>query len=201
MGLFTDAYDLFCIPPIMQLIGRVYFENEPEYKEYQLRPVVLSTLLGIVLLATVIGQLVFGWFGDRIGRRKYYPLSATIMSEFANKRTRGAFIAAVFSMQGFGILASSTVTMVVCAIFDHASHNVSKDLTPKAVDTAWRLILMLGAVPAGLTWYWRMTMPETARIRTNHGLVTKLSRVAEGSQSFLGSGRSSSLSGRSSFLT
>ena len=110
-------------------------------------------LVSLALFRFVLG---FGIGGD-------YPLSATIMSEFANKRTRGAFIAAVFSMQGFGILASSTVTMVVCAIFDHASHNVSKDLTPKAVDTAWRLILMLGAVPAGLTWYWRMTMPETAR--------------------------------------
>ena len=80
-----------------------------------------------------------------------------------NKRTCGAFIAAVFSMQGFGILAASTVTMVVCSIFDHVSHNVSKDPTPMAVDFAWRLILMLGAVPAGLTCYWRMTMTETAR--------------------------------------
>ena len=75
-----------------------------------------------------------------------YPLSATIMSEFANKRTRGALIAAVFSMQGFGILAASTVTMVVCAIFDHVSHNISKDPTPMAVDFAWRLIRMLGTV-------------------------------------------------------
>ncbi|KAM3702692.1 hypothetical protein ACB098_04G043600 [Castanea mollissima] len=199
MGLFTDAYDLFCIPPIMQLIGRVYFEDEPESREYQIQPAVLSNF--------AIGQLVFGWFGDRIGRHKMYglaliimvlssfgcgtsvcstrncvlvslaifrfilgfgiggdyPLSATIMSEFANKRTRGAFIAAVFSMQGFGILPASTVTMVVCAIFDHVSHNVSKDPRPMAVDFAWRLILMLGAVPAGLTCYWRTTMPETAR--------------------------------------
>uniref|UniRef100_A0A7N2MU96 Major facilitator superfamily (MFS) profile domain-containing protein n=1 Tax=Quercus lobata TaxID=97700 RepID=A0A7N2MU96_QUELO len=74
MGLFTDAYDLFCIPPIMQLIGRVYFENEPESREYQIQPAVLSTLLGIALLGTVIGQLVFGWFGDRIGRRKMLAL-------------------------------------------------------------------------------------------------------------------------------
>uniref|UniRef100_A0A7N2MRJ4 Major facilitator superfamily (MFS) profile domain-containing protein n=1 Tax=Quercus lobata TaxID=97700 RepID=A0A7N2MRJ4_QUELO len=160
MGLFTDAYDLFCIPPIMQLIGRVYFENEPESREYQIQPTVLSTLLGIALLGTVIGQLVFGSFW---GLGLVDPLSATIMSEFANKRTRGAFIAAVFSMQGFGILAASTVTMVECDIFDHVSHNVSKDLTPMAVDFAWRLILMLGAVPAGLTCYWRMTMPETIR--------------------------------------
>ena len=182
MGLFTDAYDLFCIPPIMQLIGRVYFENEPEFREYQIQPAVLSTLLGIALLGTVIGQLVFCWFGDRIGRRKMYglaliimilssfgcgisicstrncvlvslalfrfilgfgiggdyPLSATIMSEFANKRTRGAFIAAVFSMQGFGILAASTVAMVVCAIFDHDTmyHTMFRK-----IQRPWQLIL------------------------------------------------------------
>ncbi|KAM4119430.1 hypothetical protein ACJW30_03G058600 [Castanea mollissima] len=89
------------------------------------------------------------------------------MSEFANKRTRDAFIAAVFSMQGFGILASSTITMVVCAIFDHVSKSndgtISVDHTPKGVDIAWRLILMLGVVPTALTYYWRMMMPETAR--------------------------------------
>ncbi|XP_014507037.1 probable inorganic phosphate transporter 1-8 isoform X2 [Vigna radiata var. radiata] len=85
-----------------------------------------------------------------------YPLSSTIMSEFANKRTRGSFIAAVFSMQGFGILASSTVTVVVCSIFRAASKS-------SEADVAWRLILMLGSVPAAMTYYWRMMMPETAR--------------------------------------
>ena len=43
-----------------------------------------------------------------------YPLSATIMSEFANTKTHGALIAAVFSMQGLGILTTSIVTMMVC---------------------------------------------------------------------------------------
>lgn len=37
------------------------------------------------------------WLGFGVGGD--YPLSATIMSEYANKRTRGAFIAAVFAMQ------------------------------------------------------------------------------------------------------
>lgn len=92
-----------------------------------------------------------------------YPLSATIMSEFANRRTRGSFIAGVFSMQGFGILASSAVTMVVCKIFWNASANLRNDRTPEDADLTWRLILMLGAIPASLTFYWRMMMPETAR--------------------------------------
>jgi hypothetical protein len=30
MGLFIDAYDLFCIPLIMALIGSLYYENELE---------------------------------------------------------------------------------------------------------------------------------------------------------------------------
>lgn len=203
MGLFTDSYDLFCITPIMRLLGRVYYKESG----YQTPPAVVSTMVGIALVGTVFGQLLFGWLGDRIGRRKMYglalmimvlssvgcgfsicttrscvlvslglfrfvlgvgiggdyPLSATIMSEFANKKTRGSFIAAVFSMQGIGILAASAVTMAVCAVFDGASGNVSKEQTPKEADIAWRLILMIGAVPAGLTFYWRMMMPETAR--------------------------------------
>ncbi|KAJ4803153.1 phosphate transporter 1 [Rhynchospora pubera] len=51
------------------------------------------------------------WLGFGIGGD--YPLSATIMSEYANKKTRGAFIAAVFAMQGFGILTGGIVTMVL----------------------------------------------------------------------------------------
>ena len=101
-------------------------------------------------------------------------LSATIMSEFANKKTRGAFIAAVFSMQGFGILAASAVTMVVCKIFDRASNVSPNGWTPDTADFGWRLILMLGAIPAAITFYWRMMMPETARYSTiySHNLYT-----------------------------
>ena len=42
-------------------------------------------------------------------------------------------------------------------------------------DYVWRIVLMLGAVPALLTYYWRMKMPETARytalIAKNHKLA------------------------------
>jgi PHS family inorganic phosphate transporter-like MFS transporter len=205
MGLFTDAYDLLCILPVMGLIGRVYYGNESDddsNKKYEVPPSVTSTMLAIALLGTAIGQLVFGRLGDRVGRRRMYgialmimvlssigcgfsicttkncvlvslglfrfllglgiggdyPLSAIIMSEFSNKTKRGSLLAAVFSLQGFGILTASMVTMTVCRIFDATS-----DPTPLKTDIAWRLILMLGAIPAALTFYWRMMMPETAR--------------------------------------
>ncbi|KAJ0020460.1 hypothetical protein Pint_32709 [Pistacia integerrima] len=225
MGLFTDAYDLFCIPPILILISRIYYDEKKTTieKTINIPKQVMTIIIGTALLGTVIGQLIFGRMGDLIGRRRVYglalmlmvmssigcgfsictsrecvigslvffrfllgvgiggdyPLSATIMSEFANKRTRGAFIAAVFSMQGFGILASSIVTVVVCQIFKGVSHasniapapsNATVALAPSnssvdlaGADIAWRLILMLGSIPAALTYYWRMLMPETAR--------------------------------------
>ncbi|KAM0941532.1 putative sugar transporter, major facilitator superfamily, MFS transporter superfamily [Dioscorea sansibarensis] len=110
----------------------------------------------------VITSLCFFRFLLGIGIGGDYPLSATIMSEFANKSTRGAFIAAVFSMQGLGILAGAGVTMAVTSAFYQATKN-SHSPNPNSIDLAWRLILMIGALPASLTFYWRMTMPETAR--------------------------------------
>ncbi|KAF8112383.1 hypothetical protein N665_0064s0018 [Sinapis alba] len=206
MGLFTDAYDLFCIAPVMKMISHVYYHGD------SINTAVLSTSYAIALLGTATGQLVFGYLGDRVGRRRVYglcliimilssfgcgfsvcttrrscvmvslgffrfilglgiggdyPLSATIMSEFANKRTRGAFIAAVFSMQGLGILVSSAVTMAVCVAFKRGGGGggteAEKEEVPAEADLAWRLILMIGALPAALTFYWRMLMPETAR--------------------------------------
>ncbi|KAK4753076.1 hypothetical protein SAY87_021874 [Trapa incisa] len=131
-------------------------------------------MVTVALVGTMIGQVVFGYLGDRVGRRRVYglsltlmvlssfgcgfsictsqscvlgslgffrfllglgiggdyPLSATIMSEFANKTTSGAFIAVVFSMQGFGILASSLVTMVVCSAFYGSYGQNPGDPTP-----------------------------------------------------------------------
>ncbi|KAM3248632.1 hypothetical protein P3L10_010401 [Capsicum annuum] len=53
---------------------------------------------------TVLTTLCFFRFWLSFGIGGDYSLSATIMSEYANKKTRGAFIAAVFAMQGFGML-------------------------------------------------------------------------------------------------
>ncbi|KAI3891323.1 hypothetical protein MKW92_038348, partial [Papaver armeniacum] len=105
-----------------------------------LPPNVAAAVNGVALVGTLVGQLFFGWLGDKMGRKRVYgmtlmimvifsicsglsfgkeprlviatlcfcrfwlgfgiggdyPLSATIMSEYANKKTRGAFIAAVF---------------------------------------------------------------------------------------------------------
>ncbi|KAJ0809646.1 putative major facilitator, sugar transporter, major facilitator superfamily [Helianthus annuus] len=106
------------------------------------------------------------WLGFGIGGD--YPLSATIMSEYSNKKTRGAFIAAVFAMQGFGILGGGVFAIIVSSLFDAHYKAPPYEVDPVGstvpeADYVWRIILMVGAVPAILTYYWRMKMPETAR--------------------------------------
>ncbi|CAI9771251.1 unnamed protein product [Fraxinus pennsylvanica] len=145
------------------------------------RKKVYGMTLMLMVIASVASGLSFGdepkavmatlcffrfWLGFGIGGD--YPLSATIMSEYANKKTRGAFIAAVFAMQGFGILAGGMVAIIVSAAFKAGypapayQDNALASTVPEA-DYVWRIILMFGALPAALTYYWRMKMPETAR--------------------------------------
>ncbi|GMI68165.1 phosphate transporter 1;4, ARABIDOPSIS THALIANA PHOSPHATE TRANSPORTER 2 [Hibiscus trionum] len=176
-----------------------------------LPPNVSAAVNGVAFCGTLVGQLFFGWLGDKLGRKVYgltlmlmvicsiasglsfghdakfvmatlcffrfwlgfgiggdYPLSATIMSEYANKKTRGAFIAAVFAMQGFGILAGGLFAIIVSSAFKTTFEappyevDAIRSTIPQA-DYIWRIILMVGALPAALTYYWRMKMPETAR--------------------------------------
>ncbi|CAN0902903.1 Low affinity inorganic phosphate transporter 4 [Linum grandiflorum] len=117
---------------------------------------------------SVIGSLCFFrfWLGFGIGGD--YPLSATIMSEYANKKTRGQFIAAVFAMQGVGIVFAGLVSMILSRIFlleNPAPSFMENEIlsTQPQGDALWRVVLMMGAIPAVVTYYWRMKMPETGR--------------------------------------
>ncbi|KAI6674906.1 hypothetical protein NL676_002812 [Syzygium grande] len=106
------------------------------------------------------------WLGFGIGGD--YPLSATIMSEYSNKKTRGAFIAAVFAMQGFGILAGGVFAIIISSAFNARYTSPAYEVNPISstvpeADFVWRIIVMVGALPAGLTYYWRTKMPETPR--------------------------------------
>lgn len=83
-------------------------------------------------------------------------------------------------MQGFRILVGEMVAIVISALFNAGypapanQDNVVASTVPEA-DVAWQVILMIGALPALLTYYWRMKMPETARYTT---LVAKNAKKA-----------------------
>jgi MFS transporter, PHS family, inorganic phosphate transporter len=66
------------------------------------------------------------------------------------------------------LLADGIVTLALSTAFRAAFPAPAYQIdafasTVPQVDYVWRVILMLGAVPAMLTYYWRMKMPETAR--------------------------------------
>uniref|UniRef100_A0A804HNH3 H(+)/Pi cotransporter n=1 Tax=Musa acuminata subsp. malaccensis TaxID=214687 RepID=A0A804HNH3_MUSAM len=106
------------------------------------------------------------WLGFGVGGD--YLLSTTIMSEYAYKKTRGAFIAVVFTTQGVGILTGGIVSIIISAAFKErfdypAYRDECTGSTVPEADYIWCTTLMLGALPVALTYYWRMKMPETAR--------------------------------------
>ncbi|XP_024384156.1 probable inorganic phosphate transporter 1-3 [Physcomitrium patens] len=137
----------------------------------------------------VMTSLCFSRFWLGVGIGGDYSLSATIMSEYANQKTRGAFIAAVFAMQGIGILLGDIMSIIVASIFRNALRDVSflEDAvasTPPQADYVWRIVLALGAVPAALTFYYRMKMPETPRYtalvaRNNKQAAMDMGRVLQ----------------------
>ncbi|KAH7572953.1 hypothetical protein JRO89_XS03G0041500 [Xanthoceras sorbifolium] len=155
MGFCTDASDLFCIPLLTKLLGRIYYHKEGSYTPGYLPDNVAAAVIGVALCGTIAGQLFFGWLGFGIGVD--HLLSVTIMSEYANKKTRGAFIAAVFTMQGFGILAGGMVAFLASAAF-HAKFSAPINaidrirLTVPEAYYLWRIIVMFGAIPPALTY-------------------------------------------------
>ncbi|KAK8623794.1 hypothetical protein V6N13_065157 [Hibiscus sabdariffa] len=69
---------------------------------------------------------------------------------------------------GFGILIGGLAAIVVSAAFKSYypapvyAVDANRSTVPEA-DYVWRIILMVGALPALITYYWRTKMPETAQ--------------------------------------
>lgn len=97
---------------------------------------------------SVMTTLCFFCFGLGFGISGDYPLSATIMSEYSNKKTRGAFIAAAFAIQGFGILGGGVFAIIISSLFEASSSAPSYEVDPVGstvpeADYLWRIILMV----------------------------------------------------------
>lgn len=77
-------------------------------------------------------------------------------------------VAAVFSMQGMGQLMASVVALVMAVAFKHsylgiADESLCDSSCRLAADRSWRIIVGIGAIPACLALYYRITIPETPR--------------------------------------
>jgi PHS family inorganic phosphate transporter-like MFS transporter len=67
-------------------------------------------------------------------------------------------MAAVFSMQGLGMLSGAIVGVVFLNIFKSAINDDINNL-----DYVWRLCIAFGSLPCLAAFYFRLTVPETPR--------------------------------------
>jgi MFS transporter, PHS family, inorganic phosphate transporter len=200
MGFFTDAYDLFVIGIAATLIkqewqlgsARLALLNAAMLGAAVVGAFVvgrLADLIGrkrvywlvaVIMMAGALGSalspsywvlicfrlvLGFGVGGD-------YPVSAVLMSEYANRRDRGRLVGMVFSTQALGLVVGPLVAL---ALLGAGAGN----------DLAWRIMLALGAVPAAAVVYLRRTMPESprylAQVQGRHDqAVADLHRISGG---------------------
>lgn len=79
VGFFTDAYDLFAINLASAMLGVAFWQkvggkNAGKIPSNSDTAIKISTATG-----NVIGQLVFGWLADHVGRKRMYGLELIIM--------------------------------------------------------------------------------------------------------------------------
>ena len=178
MGFFTDAYDLFIIGTATTLIAKQWGLSASETGLIN-SITLLSAFFGAIIFGRLSDKLgrkkVYGleaglmvvgavlsafspsfiWllifrFILGIGVGGDYPMSAVLMSEYSNTKSRGKLVGLVFAMQALGTVAGYVVALALL------SANVNADI-------AWRLMLGLGAVPALAVVYLRRKMPESPR--------------------------------------
>src|SRR5438067_1510396 len=178
MGFFTDAYDLFIIGVALAILKPLWHLNSLEVSLLGSTSLIAAAfgafifgrladhvgrraIYGHTLIVLAIGAVASAlapnilWllifrFILGLGIGGDYPLSATLMSEYANRRDRGKLITMVFSMQGLGLILGPLVAIVL--LLSGINH-----------DLAWRIMLALGAVPALATFYLRRQIAETPR--------------------------------------
>ncbi|CAG8685971.1 25495_t:CDS:2 [Dentiscutata erythropus] len=119
----------------------------------------LNTFVDNSKVVSVQGIIIFWRLILGIGIGGDYPLSAVITSEFATTSRRGAMMAAVFAMQGIGILVAAIVSTITIAAF----HSTITPTDFSHIDYVWRIVTGVGAIPGVVALYFRLTIPETPR--------------------------------------
>ena len=178
MGFFTDAYDLFIIGVVMAMLKPMWHVGKLEEGLVE-STALLAAAFGALLFGRVADMLgrkrIYGvevlvlaagaigcalspniWWliGLRfilgVGIGGDYPVSATIMSEYAGKASRGMLVTMVFAMQAAGLILGPLF----------ASALLVSHLNP---DIVWRVLLGFGAIPALAVYWSRRHLRETPR--------------------------------------
>jgi MFS family permease len=180
VGFFTDAYDLFVISTVAAIVSVRWHLTTGE-TSWVTGSAILGAFVGAVFfgrLADIVGRkkiyilvaaimitgalasslapnflaLTAARFVLGLGIGGDYPVSAVLMSEYANRDDRGRLVGLVFSMQALGLVVGPLVALGLLE-----SH-VGDELT-------WRLLLAFGALPAAGVIYLRSKIPESPRFQ------------------------------------
>ncbi|KAG6816273.1 hypothetical protein H0H93_008224, partial [Arthromyces matolae] len=82
VGFFTDAYDLFAINIASTMLGYVYGTQSAQNPNQPGRALNSKQDLGIKVatpVGTLVGQLLFGWLADVVGRKRMYGIELMII--------------------------------------------------------------------------------------------------------------------------
>lgn len=120
VGFFTDAYDIFAINIASTMLGYVYGSTGSLSVNQDLG-VKVATPCG-----TLIGQLLFGWLADLVGRKKMYGIELMVMivATFAQALTGSAASVNIFGalitwrvIMGIGIGGDYPLSAVISSEF------------------------------------------------------------------------------------
>jgi MFS family permease len=178
MGFFTDAYDLFIIGVVMALLKPMWHVGKLEeglVESTALLAAAIGALLfgriadmvgrkriyGVEVLVLAAGAIacafspnIWWLIGFRfilgIGIGGDYPVSATIMSEYAGKAHRGMLVTLVFAMQAAGLIVGPLLAAALL------STHISQDII-------WRVLVSFGAIPALAVYSARRHLKESPR--------------------------------------
>ncbi len=221
MGFFTDAYDLFVIGVASALItkdwnlssGHLALLNSTMLFAAFVGACVFGRfadligrkhvywLVAAITIAGAVGSALSPSFWVLIGFRFLlgvgvggdYPVSAVMVSEYANRKDRGKLVGMVFGTQALGLIIGPLIAL---ALLGAGLSN----------DTVWRVLLGLGAVPAAAVIYLRTRMPESPRYQVQvqgkaEQAASRMSDFTGGRVSGNGSGGPRLQMGLRAFLT
>ncbi|KAI2057694.1 hypothetical protein LOZ43_002986 [Ophidiomyces ophidiicola] len=103
-----------------------------------------------------------------------YPLSAVITSEFAPTKSRPRMLSTVFYMQPVGYLVATLVAIIAVAGHRESISHIpttaeevrsctQDEVCRRAVDSIWRWVIGIGAIPAVAAIFLRFSIPESPR--------------------------------------
>lgn len=94
-------------------------------------------------------------------------MSSTLAAEKTPLGSRAVQVLTVFSAIGLGNISASIIFLILLKAFEYSvATNV------RHLEWVWRLLLGIGMVPAALTLYARLTMPESAPYRKCESLLS-----------------------------